>query len=319
MDVSIIMINYNTFELTKNAIESVKKHTLKNSYEIILVDNASTDGSVESLPALFPELKYVFSKENDGTSKAFNKGLKLATGKYVLWLNTDVLFTDDFIGKLYDFAEKTPDCGICGGNLLAIDGTPTHSYRRKVLTPHAFCHNERLFVRLFRKIFKKQLSEQYNYSDKPIKVGYVTGADFFVRKELFDKLGGFDERIFMYAEEVEFTYRMLKNTDYKSYNLPSAKMIHLEGASFNGKTSFSERRTRLMLLGNAEYLAIHFGNASARKYIKFMSKAFRRRARVYALYNKQKAEECFNCCAVAKKTIAEEIFSDKDCNDKKVV
>ena len=105
MDVSVIMINYNTFDLTKDALESIFKHTEGLQYEIILIDNASPDGSGERLRDLFGEkIVYLQSGANLGTTKAFNLGLKQAKGKYILWLNTDILIKENFIKK--DFQEK---------------------------------------------------------------------------------------------------------------------------------------------------------------------------------------------------------------------
>lgn len=275
MDVSVIMINYNTFELTKDAIESIFRETDGISYEIILVDNASPDGSGERLQALFEgRILYVQAGSNLGTSKAFNLALRRAGGKYILWLNTDILFRENFIKKLFDFMEETPDCGICGGNLLDFEGSPTHSFRRALPSPKTDRRDMSICVKVFRTIFRKQLSSEYNYTGKPLDVGYITGADMMVRRAIFDDIGGFDEDIFMYAEESEFTFRMKKNTDFRVVCLPGAHMYHLEGASFSGKKTFSERRFREGCRGMYRYMTKCYGAREATRFLKRHRRAY---------------------------------------------
>lgn len=279
MDVSVIMINYNTFELAKNALESIFRETDGISYEIVLIDNASPDGSGEQLQALFGDrILYVQAGGNLGTSKAFNLGLKMASGRYILWLNTDILLKENFIKELFDFMEQTPDCGICGGDLLDFEGKPTHSYRRALPSAKTDRRDMSICVKIFRKLFRKRLSSEYNYTGKPLDVGYITGADMMIRRDVIDKIGGFDEDIFMYAEECEFTFRMKKNTTYRAISVPNAHMYHLEGASFSGKNTFSERRFRESCRGMRVYMekcygereAVRFLRRHKRSYLKFM-------------------------------------------------
>ena len=273
------MINYNTFELTKNALESIFKEPNDISYEIILVDNLSPDGSGESLHKLYGDrIVYIQAGANLGTSKAFNLALKKSLGKYVLWLNTDILLKDNFIKDLYDFMEKTPDCGICGGNILDFNGNPAHSFRRDLPSPKTDKKDMSVCVKVFRKLFKKQLSSEYNYTDKPLEVGYVTGADMMIRRDVIDLIGAFDEDIFMYAEECEFTFRMKQKTSFKVFCVPYAHIYHLEGASFSRQNSFSERRFRLSSIGLAIYMkkcygenvAINFLKRRKQSYLRFM-------------------------------------------------
>ena len=218
MDVSIIIINYNTFDLTKNTIEYIQSKTSNIDYEIILVDNSSPDGSGEKLKTIFNNsINYIQAANNLGTSKAFNLGLKEAIGKYVLWLNPDVVINDNFIFALYKFMEENHDCGACGGNLLGRDMKPTHSFRTKIPSLKTISKDLNITHRIFKKLFKKSFDYEYNYKNKPIKVGYITGADLMIKKSILDDIGGFDENIFMYSEEVEFQYRLLNKTTYKIY------------------------------------------------------------------------------------------------------
>ena len=293
MDVSVIMINYNTEELTRNAINSIFACTEGLSYEIILIDNLSPDGSGEKLSREFGE-KIVFlqSGGNLGTSKAFNLGLKHAVGKYILWLNSDILFKENFIGKLFAYMEQNSDCGICGGNLLNFEGKPMHSFRRRLPSLKTDRADLSIFRRIGRKLFKRR-SEEYNYTNRPLEVGYITGADMMVRREVFDQIGGFDEDIFMYAEECEFTFRMKQNTDYKVISLPDAKMYHLEGASFGGKTVFGERRFRVSLAGNTVYMTKCYGSETAKKYLRQHARAYRRFMRICRVLFKKNQYEVY--------------------------
>ncbi len=273
MDVSIIIINYNTFELSKNAIESIFQHTQNLAYEIILVDNASPDSSGEKLKEYFGDkIVYIQSGGNLGTSKAFNLGVKSAKGKYVLWLNSDILLVDNFIKTLKDYMDEHSECGICGGNVIDFDGNPAHSFRRELPSARTVRKDRSIIRYALRKILKKKLSTEYNYTDKPMEVGYITGADMMTRRELLGRLGGFDERIFMYAEETEYTYRV-KELGYTVVCVPYAKIKHLEGSSFSGKTSFSERRCLWSIQGIVRYMQISYGQKEAEKYLKILARS----------------------------------------------
>lgn len=272
------MINYNTYKFTCDAIDSIYENTTGVDYEIILLDNNSPDGSGAAIAEKYAnQIRYKQCGENLGTSKAFNIGAKQACGKYVLWLNTDILIKENFIKKLFDFMEANPDCGICGGNLYDFNGCPTHSYRKKIITPKTAMKDRGLFLAVWRMCFKKLLNEQFNYSGKVMKVGYITGADMMIRKELFDTVGYFDEDIFMYAEETEFTYRVVTQTGYSVYNVPYAHMYHLEGASFNGgKKQFNLNRYKLVLNGNLIYFFKHFGLKQTMLYLKHSARFYKK-------------------------------------------
>jgi len=285
MDVSIVMINYNTFELTKNAINSILENTKDINYEIILIDNASPDGSGEKLNNIFKDkIIFIQSDNNLGTSKAFNIGAKKSNGKYVLWINTDILIHDNFIKILFDFMENNPKCGICGGNLLDFEGNPTHSYKRYLPNAKTIKKEKSL---LYIKNFKRnnlKKSLEYNFTDKPLEVGYVTGADMMIRASLFDEIGYFNEEIFMYAEESEFTFRV-KQKGYSVYSVPNAKMLHLEGASLGKK--FNENRFRFSNNGICVYLKSCYGDEEVLKYLNVCLKKYKKFKFLYKLFGKK--------------------------------
>lgn len=292
MDVSIIMINYNTFELTKAAIESIFSYTKGLNYEIILIDNASPDGSGEKLREIFADrIKYIGNSENLGTSKAFNQGLIISEGKYILWLNTDILLFDNFIKKLYDFMEENEDCGVCGGNLLNAEKKPSHSYRKKILSVKTLKQDMCITRWVLRKVFKRIISDNYNYSKKPKEVGYITGADMFVRKAVFDEIGGLDEDIFMYCEETEFQFRVKQRTKYKIMSVPWAKMIHLEGRSFEG--SFNVRRHRYSTIGTAIYIKKSYGEKQSKEYLNMLKSSYKKFIRVCKFFQLNEKKEMY--------------------------
>lgn len=238
MDVSIIIVNYNTLELTKNTIESVMEKTKEIKYEIILVDNASTDGSVEFFESNYGE-KIIFIKndKNLGFGRANNKGIEIAKGKYVFLLNSDTLLINNAVKILYDFMEKNQSCGICGGNLYDKDLKPTHSFHKKIVT-----NLQEVITQNIKKV------EDYNYSNYPYEVECITGADMMIRKNILTKLNCFDEDFFMYAEDYELSYRFLKH-NYSIISVPQAKIIHFEGKS----SKIKKEKVKMILESKYKY------------------------------------------------------------------
>lgn len=256
--ISIIIVNYNTLNLTKNTINSIFKKTQNLDYEIILIDNDSKDGSKEFFKNEYDKrenVKFIESDSNLGFGNANNLGLKFATGKYIFFLNSDTLLIDNSIKVLFDFMEKNMDVGVCGANLYDENMNPVHSYDAGI--PGIFYDLKASLRSIYTKIYKKRLD--FNYSDKVIEVGYITGADMFVRRKILDEVGGFDSDFFMYYEESELTNR-IKKAGYKIMNVPKAKIIHLEGKSFE----FKETRFRMVTESKYKYFAKVYGKEGAR-------------------------------------------------------
>ncbi len=295
MDVSVIMINYNTFDLTKDALESIFARTQGLAYEIILVDNLSPDGSGERLRDLFGDkIVYLQSGGNLGTSKAFNLGLKHATGKYILWLNTDILIKENFIKKLFDYMESDPKCGICGGNVLDFQGRPAISYDMHLLSGKTIWREAGFFTLIFYRLFANCFSLHYNFSKKPKRVGGIIGADMMIRKSLFETVGDFNEDIFMYGEETEFTYRVTHQTDYTVISVPEAKIFHLEGGSSkHGTTAFHENKERVIVTGQMTYIKKWFGKEEARLLLKAWKRMSKNKQFLYTLMGKKEKKNYF--------------------------
>ena len=245
MDVSIIIVNYNTEKLILDCLDSIYEKTERLDFEVIVVDNDSPNKS-EILKS-DNRIKYIQSEKNLGFGKANNLGAEYAQGEYLFCLNPDTLLINNAIKILYDYISKKREVGICGGNLFYIDGSPMHSYRD--VSPGIF--NEILILtKNFCGLYK---NNEFNTSQKIVEVSYVTGADLMISKELFNKIGGFDKDFFMYFEETYLCYQV-KKRGYKIVNIPEAKIIHLESQCF----SFRKEKENLYYQGRSIYLKKRF-------------------------------------------------------------
>ncbi len=227
MELSIIILSYNTKDLTVDCIRSVaeqyKNELSKSRFEIIVVDNASSDGSLATLRRLrFKGLSVVESKENLGFSKGCNLGAKNAAGKYLLFLNSDTLIKDQGFLKMINFLERNENTGILGAKLKNEDGT-------NQLSSGKFYSLFNLFLMLFG--FNKLVRESPNVVKK---VEWVSGASMMIKKSIFQKLGGFDKDIFMYLEDMDFCFRA-KEKGLDTYFFPEIMLFHEEGKS-SGRT-----------------------------------------------------------------------------------
>lgn len=225
VNVSIILVNYNTVDLTAACIDSIFSYTQNIQFEVIVVDNASSDGSKKFFEK-DERIQYIYEDKNHGFGKANNIGASRAKGKYLLFLNSDTLLYENAIFDLFRFLENNRGTVICGGNLVSKDKLPTSSFER-IYPSISYVLNE-LFLKIPGKIiFGKNTS--YNYTRKPIEVAYVSGADLMILTETFIAIHGFDERFFMYYEETDLCKRASKLG--KIYSIPSAHIIHFGGQS----------------------------------------------------------------------------------------
>lgn len=249
MDVSIIIVNYNTIDLLLNTIDSILGKTCNITYEVIVVDNDSQDNSISILRNRYENTHNFYiieSNENLGFGRANNKGLEVAKGRNVFFLNPDTILLNNAIEILSLFLDENPFVGICGGNLYDEQMNPAHSFRRRL--PGLYSELNILFMGLLGKICYGKNTD-FNNTQKKLSVGYITGADMMIRKSVLDKVGGFSTHFFMYYEETELTYRV-KVAGYKIMSIPEARIQHLEGKSFG---EFKERRERMIFESRAIY------------------------------------------------------------------
>lgn len=236
--VSIIIINYKTAELVKNCIESVIEKSENFSYEVIVIDNSNDDSEFNKLKANLADKNITIINANDnlGFGRANNKAAKLAKGKYVFFLNSDTLLINNAIFSLYEYLENNNKFGIAGGNLYSTDLIPANSFG--VDGNNLKNRKKRTGIKaLFNRFFRKKRID-FNYSDEPIEVESICGADLMISKELFEKVGGFDENIFMYGEDDVLSYDVKAKTGKLTCCVPYAKIIHLENGSDKEKSDF---------------------------------------------------------------------------------
>jgi hypothetical protein len=228
MNVSIIIVNYNTKDLLIQCLKSVYSKTEGIEFEIIVVDNNSNDGSEESIKTCFPEVIFIQSGANIGFGRANNLGIEKAKGAYVFLLNSDTILLNNAVRILHDYMVFDLKVGVCGGNLYNVHGKPTISFSQ--LMPSIFNDLDSFFGGIYSKIMYGK-SMFFNHSEEAINIdGYVCGADMMIRKSVLDEVGLFDSDFFMYYEETELTWR-IKRAGYKIASVPDARIIHLEGAS----------------------------------------------------------------------------------------
>lgn len=286
VDVSIIFINFKTADLVKEAIASIKEKTQGLSYEIIVVDNSEDKEEFKELSEI-EETTIIDARKNLGFGKANNLGANVTKGKYLYFLNTDTLLINNAIYELKIFLDKNQSVGVVGSNLYTPELKPNHSfypYEKNLKNERRF----NSFWSLVRKYaFHRRID--FNYSEKPKKLnGYVCGASLMIRRELFNRLGGFDKDIFMYAEESLLCYRLIHELHKTIYNVPSSKIIHFEGGS---QKVFSLRHFQMILDGNFVYYSKTFGKNNALKYLKNEYKSAKKKifiSKILRIKNKEK-------------------------------
>ena len=227
MDVSVIIVNYNTIELTLNCINSIFTHTLGIDFEVIVVDNNSDDGSGEIL-RLDKRIVFIQNLANEGFGSANNIGYQYAKGKYLFLLNSDTILLNNAIKLFYDYAEQHLSSCVYGTMLLNPDNTYGHSYGKfpTILNRLGF---------ILTLPFPNKKSEEKLF-EGAFHVDYITGADMFLTRETFEKPGLFDTAFFMYYEETDLQKRM-SQMGIERIIIDSPKIVHYNGGSSKRKRS----------------------------------------------------------------------------------
>lgn len=230
MDLSIIIVNWNTKRLTAQVLLSIYKYTKGVSFEIILIDNASSDGSQKYLQKKFPLIKFIFNKKNLGFGNANNQGVKVAKGEYILFLNSDTYLLENSLKKLIMKANKTKNVGAIGPLLLNEDKSVQQSVGFFPHLPQVFFWS--LFLDdlpggILLKPYHVDHDSFYKYDHQ---VDWLTGAALLIPKKVLDKIGAFDEKIFMYGEDVDLCKR-IKDASLKVIFTPVTKIVHIRGGS----------------------------------------------------------------------------------------
>jgi len=230
MDVSVVIVSWNTCEILRDCLLSVVAQAGDVSCEVIVVDNASSDDSVAMVRQEFPQVRLIENADNRGFAAANNQGMAVATGRYILLLNSDTIVLDQAMAKTVAFAEARPDAAVVGCRVLNADRT---------LQPTCF---------MYPSLFNMLLSSTYLYKVRPRsrllgrermtwwrrddvrEVDVVTGCFMLVRRQAIEQVGILDEQFFMYAEETDWCYRF-KKAGWKVLFTPEAEIVHLGGQS----------------------------------------------------------------------------------------
>jgi GT2 family glycosyltransferase len=226
MELSIIIVNYNTKKLVLKCVDSILKTNPKCKFEIIVVDNGSTDGSSELLSQIRgSKLRIILHKKNVGFARGNNSAIKRAFGQYILLLNSDTQVHRGTIDNLLEFAKHTPNVGIAAPKLLNTDGTVQGSVFRQPTIRRA--------IRQYWLLQKGQMDKYSPHVTHPIEVEAVVAAAMLITPAARVKVGMFDERYFMYFEDLDYC-RRVREAGLKIYYVPQSEVVHIHGASGKG-------------------------------------------------------------------------------------
>jgi GT2 family glycosyltransferase len=247
MDLSVIIVSYNVRYFLEQCILSVLAASKNIQTEIIVVDNNSTDDTCEIIQNNYTEITLIKNKENVGFSTANNQGVAIAKGKYVLILNPDTIVAEDTFDKILNFAISEPKLGILGVKLIDGSGKFLRESKRAIPTP----------LVAFKKLFGNSKTGSTYYAsflneNQSGSVAILVGAFMFLKKEVYNKLNGFDSSFFMYGEDIDFSLRALKK-GFVNYYFAQTQVIHFKGESTQKNTVYLTYFKRAMQLFYAKH------------------------------------------------------------------
>jgi len=262
IDVSVCIVNWNTKNKLRACLQSLIKYTKYLNYEVIVVENASADGSLEMLEEEFPWCKIIKSGKNLGFAYGNHVAVNSATGKYILYLNPDTELVSNVIYGMYLFMEINSNYAAVGPKIFNMD----NSIQMTCASTYPTLVNELSEMFLLHKIFPKTRifsTREMNYWDheNSREIDCLSGACMMIKKSVNDSLGGFDKKLFMYAEDVDLCYRLKKNK-YKLYYLASEKIYHYEGTSVKLSNTVSNAYV-MQKAANYYFIRKNYGLSSA--------------------------------------------------------
>lgn len=253
LDLSVIVVNFNTREVTCECLTALDREMNGIRAEIFVVDNASSDGSVEAIRQSFPAVQVIENRRNLGFGAANNVALAQARGRFILFVNSDAIMLPGSIGALCEYLDQHPEVGLVGPKLLNADGSMQHSCFRFPSPLRSWLESLLISHVLTNQAF---VGDYYRWAhDTERRVDFVSGACMLSRKEIYAKLGGFDERFFMYQEETDWQ-RRITAAGWKIVFFPGATVTHYGGKS--GK--HEPKQVNEMFLASFEkYQLKHYG------------------------------------------------------------
>lgn len=235
MDLSIIIVNFNTEKLTLDCLKSIYKSVTSYNIEVFVVDNASSDSSVEAINKHFPQVNLIQNNENVGFSKANNQAIKLSIGRYVLLLNSDTILNKDTLQAMISYMDEQPSVGASGCEVNLSNGQLDKACHRGFPTPEASFYYMSGLAKKFPNNPKYNLYHKSYLNMKEIhEIDCLVGAFMMVRKEVVEQVGMLDETFFMYGEDIDWCYR-IKESGWKITYNPTVSIIHYKGASSKKK------------------------------------------------------------------------------------
>ncbi|MGB8192180.1 MAG: glycosyltransferase family 2 protein, partial [Chitinophagaceae bacterium] len=296
MQLSIIIVSYNVKYFLEQCLCSVKKALHASNLlpegsepgaEVFVIDNNSSDGSIKYLRPRFPFVQFISNQVNTGFAKANNQALEQVKGNHVLFLNPDTILPEDIFTATIQFLEQHPQAGALGIRMIDGSGKFLKESKRGLPTAWAsFCKMSGLTSlfpssKLLAKYYMGHLPE-----NKTQEVQALAGAFMMVRKEVLDKTGGFDERFFMYAEDIDLSYRILQN-GYRNYYFADASIIHFKGES----TSKDARYVKLFYKAMQQFVQKHYRTGSGMIFRGMLGAAITMRSAVAQMQNKKSKRE----------------------------
>ncbi len=230
MNLDIIIVNYNSGPYLKKCLDSISPAFNGDLGRVLIIDNASSDGSIINLQSVYPHIQIIRNQQNLGFARAVNQGIRITTSPYLLLINPDAELQSASIDKMLQFMETKPDCGVLGGLVLYPDGRRQETVRsfptfwtvllgrRSSLTYKIFPHNP---------FSKRYLLTTHDFT-KTQEVDFVAGTFMMLRRKALEEIGLFDEDYFCYVEDVDICWRM-KEKNWKVYFYPEARCVHLYG------------------------------------------------------------------------------------------
>lgn len=251
MKLSVVIVNYNVRFYVEQCIRSVLNATQALETEVFVVDNHSQDGSVKHLQRCFgKKITLIESNHNLGFSRANNMAINQSSGEYVLLLNPDTFVAEDCIQKVIDFMDTHPKAGACGVMMHNANGSRAKESRRGLPTP---------YVSLLKMLgFSNRYYMSHLSWDEPGQIEVISGAFFLLRRDVLEKVGLLDEDFFMYGEDIDLSYRILKDSDYENWYVP-AHILHYKGESTQ-KSSF--RYVHVFYQAMLIFFRKHYGHLS---------------------------------------------------------
>jgi GT2 family glycosyltransferase len=244
-DLSVIIVNWNTQDLLRDCLASLDEHLGGLDHEVIVVDNASSDGSADMVASEFPSTRLIRNDENVGFGRANNQAMRAARGSWFLLLNSDTMLLDRSVSALVERVREQPGLGLAHCRLVFPDGRTQHTVYRFPSIRLALLEDLGLYKLMPKRAAGPELLSGYWTYDEERDVDWVAGAFMLLPREVFDATGGFDERLFMYGEDLDWCYR-IRDLGWRIRFYPDATVMHRDHSS--AEIKWGDERITLCLV-----------------------------------------------------------------------